>query len=210
MRSHFLCLPMIRHYVTAVMICSFTVKSSLSGRCSPAPPVGRQMKRVTHQGFVCVRACMCVCTCVCYTTRGSMVIRWRKRGYWNILHWKVSLPSCACICVWASVCGHEAVGMLRWQMALLHCRATLANRGRTGRRWERRRRWDASQREGRVRMLVQKWKLWGGSSLSSGGKLWRRRYGWWGDEWTRKMSTGQGGSSLPENHHLSISSSQTI
>ena len=53
------------------------------------------------------------------------------------------------------MCGHEAVGMLRWQMALLHCRATLANRGRTGRRWERKRRWDVNQREGWVRMVVK-------------------------------------------------------
>ncbi len=62
---------------------------------------------------------------------------------------------CLCVCVWASVCGHEAVRTLRWQMALLHCRATLANRGRTGRRWERRRRKDVSQREGWVRMVVK-------------------------------------------------------
>ena len=91
--------------------------------------------------------------------RGTMVIWWRKRGYRYILRWKVSLPSCACACervsVGECVCGHEAVGMLRWQMALLHCRATLANRGRTGRRWERKRRWDVNQKEGWVRMVVK-------------------------------------------------------
>lgn len=48
---------------------------------------------------------------------------------------RVFVRVCGRMCV--CVCGHEAVGMLRWQMALLHCRATLANRGRTGRRWER-------------------------------------------------------------------------
>lgn len=38
---------------------------------------------------------------------------------------------CVCLCASVGECvrGHEAVGMLRWQMALLHCRATLANRG---------------------------------------------------------------------------------
>lgn len=84
------------------------------------------MKRVTQQSCASVRVC------VCYTMRGTMVIWWRKRGYWCILRWKVSLPSlylCACVRVslWASVHGHVAVGMLRWQMALLQCRATLAN-----------------------------------------------------------------------------------
>lgn len=34
-----------------------------------------------------------------------------------------------CVYLRVSVCGHEAVDMLRWQMALLHCRASLANRG---------------------------------------------------------------------------------
>lgn len=71
--------------------------------------------------------------------RGSMAVWWRKLSFWYILDWKVSLPSCAC------VYGHKALGMLCWQMDLLHCRATLAKRGRTKRRWERRGRTEVSQ-----------------------------------------------------------------
>lgn len=69
MWSYFLCLSMIRQYVTAVMIRVLTVRATScldsclgSGRCSPAPPVGRQMKRVTQQG--CVSMCVHVTQCV--------------------------------------------------------------------------------------------------------------------------------------------------
>lgn len=150
MWSSLFCLSMIRHYVPAAMICSLTVSAA-----SPTPvlaPADAPRLPLLGDGWsVWLNRAVLVCVCVCYTMRGTMVIWWRKRGYLCILRWKVSLPSlyvCACVhvSVWASVHGHVAVGMLRWQMALLQCWATLANRGRTGRRWERRRKSDVSQR----------------------------------------------------------------
>lgn len=157
MRSSSLCLCMIRQWVTAVMICSLTVIGPVSSPTpvsAPAPPVGRQMKRVTHQG----------CVSLCFSVRGSLVNWWRKRGYWYILHWKVSLPGRACVCLCVCFCGHKALGMLRWQMALLHCWASLANRTRTGRWWEIRRRRGVSQTPGWVSMAIEIKSMRGGVS----------------------------------------------
>lgn len=93
---------------------------------------------------------MYVCVCVFYTKRGTDLVAEAWILEYPALEGVLAkLRVCLCASVGKCVCGHKAVGMLRWQMALLHCRATLANRGRTGRRWERRRRWDVSQRRER-------------------------------------------------------------
>lgn len=139
---------------------------------------------------------------MCFSARGSTVSWWRKCRYWYILRWKVSLPSCVCVCVCVhlrvSVCLDIRLrGMLRRQMAFLHCRATLANRGRTGRRWERRRRWDVSQTWGWFWVVV-KTKTTKGERAAGEERLGRTSYykGERVDEvmngCMRRMSRGEG------------------
>lgn len=110
MWSSFLCLSMIRQYVTAVMIRSLTVRAASCLRLLsrlrqmlPGSPCWETDEACDSTGL---------CECVCYTMRGTMVIWWRKRGYQYILRWKVSLPSCACACVCG--CGRVCVDMRLW------------------------------------------------------------------------------------------------
>lgn len=150
MWSSLFCLSMIRHYVPAAMICSLTV--SAAGLTPVLAPADAPRLPLLGDGWsVWLNRAVLVCACVCVTQ--CVGLWWYGGGSVDTgVSCAGRCPCQACICVrvrvslWASVHGHVAVGMLRWQMALLQCRATLANRGRTGRRWERRRKSDVSQR----------------------------------------------------------------
>lgn len=144
MWSCFFCLSMIRHYVTAAMICSVTVSAasptSVSGRCSPAPPVGRRMKRVTQQGL---RERVCVCANTMRGTFGDMVAEAWMLVY-PALEGVLAKP-CVCLraCVWTRGCGHAA---LADGITALPGPPWLTGGGQ-GEGGKRRRKWDVSQRQ---------------------------------------------------------------
>lgn len=142
MWSSFFCLPMIEQYVTAVMICLLQKPPpipnllSLLGQMLPGSPCWETDE-----------ACDSITQgeCACYPNAwdfGDLVAEAWILEYTALEGVLAKRRMFVCVCM-----DTKTVDMLRWQMALLHCRATLANRGRKVRRWERRRTRDVSQRE---------------------------------------------------------------